>query len=125
MTQTGVNPSNSEQQFLDEQLQARLAIESLIISKAWVDENFKQEVLSNPKAVIARELNTQIPDGVEVKVLEETPTTYYLSLPMKPSVSAEGELSDQELEAVAGGSIKGSIVNTVISGVSGCISKGC
>jgi hypothetical protein len=44
---------------------------------------------------------------------------------MKPSIGAEGELSDEELEAVAGGSVKGSILNTVMTGVTGCVSKGC
>jgi hypothetical protein len=49
MTQAGANTSNSELQFLDEELKARLGIESLLIAKSWVDENFKQEVLSDPK----------------------------------------------------------------------------
>ncbi|KYC37615.1 NHLP leader peptide family natural product precursor [Scytonema hofmannii PCC 7110] len=120
MTQAGANPSNSERDFLDEQLKARLGIESALIAKAWVDENFKQELISDPKGMIARELNTQIPDGVEVQILEETPTTYYLSIPMKPSVDTEEELSDEELEAVAGGGVKKSIFNTVMEGVKGC-----
>jgi hypothetical protein len=39
---------------------------------------------------------------VEIQVVEETPTTAYLVLPAGP-VRAGQELSDQELEAVAGG----------------------
>lgn len=124
MTAHNPNPSNSAE-FYEEDLKSRLSIEGGLISKAWKDEAFKQELLSNPKAVISRELGTQIPDNVEVKVLEETPTSLYLALPVKPSIGAEGELSDEELEAVAGGSIKGSIVNTVMSGVTGCVTGGC
>lgn len=125
MTQAESNPSNGELEYLDEQLKARLGIESVLIAKAWTDENFKQELISDPKGVIARELSTDIPEGVEVQVMEETPTTYYLSLPMKPSVSAEGELSDEELEAVAGGGFKQSLKNTVWGGIKGCLSQGC
>ncbi|MBW4644892.1 MAG: NHLP leader peptide family RiPP precursor [Goleter apudmare HA4340-LM2] len=125
MTQAGSNLSDSELEFLDEQLKARMGIQSGLIAKAWTDENFKQELLSDPKGVIERELGTELADGIQVQVIEETPTTLYLSIPVKPTAGAEGELSDEELEAVAGGSIKGSIVNSVWGGIKGCISKGC
>lgn len=103
MTQAGSLPSDSELEFLDEQLKARLGIQSALIAKAWTDEEFKQELLSDPKGVIERELGTELADDVEIQVIEETPTTFYLSIPVKPSAGVEGELSDEELEAVAGG----------------------
>lgn len=44
----------------------------------------------------------QIPSNIAVEVVEETPTKVYLVLP--PAAAARGqELSDEELEAVAGG----------------------
>jgi hypothetical protein len=58
--------------------------------------------MANPKAVIARELGVPIPASVEIRVVEETPSSAYLVLPAAP-VRAGQELSEQELEAVAGG----------------------
>ncbi|MFN6487494.1 MULTISPECIES: NHLP leader peptide family RiPP precursor [unclassified Nostoc] len=79
----------------------RREIESQLIAKAWKDETFKQELISNPKAVFARELGQELPENLKVKVLEETADTIYLALPRSPQVSEE--LSDEALEAVAGG----------------------
>jgi hypothetical protein len=80
-------------------------LEALLISKAMADEAFKSELISNPKAVIAREIGQELPEGVEIEVLESTPKKLYLVLPLKvesEEIPTE-ELSDKELESVAGG----------------------
>ncbi|MBD2207945.1 NHLP leader peptide family natural product precursor [Calothrix sp. FACHB-1219] len=81
-------------------------LEAKIIARAWKSDAYKQELLENPKAVIAREFNVELPAEVSVQVLEETPTNLYFVLPMRPQFEA-GELADvseEELEAIAGGS---------------------
>jgi hypothetical protein len=83
------------------ELKQRQELEAKCIAKAWEDDKFKQELLSNPKAVFAKAMGSPFPENVQLQVLEETPTNYYLVIPKKPEVSEE--LSDEALEAVAGG----------------------
>jgi hypothetical protein len=83
------------------QPQSRHEFESELIAKAWKDEAFKQELISNPKAVFVRELGQEIPENIDIRVMEETPNALYLVLPMSPQVTEE--LSEEALEAVAGG----------------------
>ncbi|MGF1470890.1 MAG: NHLP leader peptide family RiPP precursor [Rubrobacteraceae bacterium] len=75
-----------------------------LIQRSMEDEELRQKLLSDPKAAIEQEVGARLPDGVEIRAVEETPETIYLVLPPKPEVASEGgELSDEELEAVAGG----------------------
>lgn len=104
----------------------RHELEAQIIAKAWQDEAFKQELLSNPKAVFIQQAGLQnIPDSLDIKVVEENPNTLYMVLPMKPVAPAGSELSEDQLEAVAGGidlgGIAKTIVKTVATGVLGCL----
>jgi hypothetical protein len=85
----------------------RQDFEAQIISRALRDEEYRQRLTTDPKAVIAEELaqmenGITIADDIEVEVLAETPHKRYLVLPMTPAVE-KGLLSADELEAVAGG----------------------
>lgn len=80
----------------------RKSAESQLIAKAAKDGKFRRELIQNPKAVISQELGIAFPKDFEVKVLEETPKSFYLVLPTV-NIGAEGELSDELLESVAGG----------------------
>ncbi|MFB2982831.1 NHLP leader peptide family RiPP precursor [Microseira sp. BLCC-F43] len=82
----------------------RQEIEERIIAKSWQDDAFKQEILNNPKAVLSREIGQPLPEDVEIRVVEETPNIVYLVLPMKPiTPEDDAEISEAELDAVAGG----------------------
>jgi hypothetical protein len=80
----------------------RQDIEAHIIAQSWKDEAYKQELLSNPKAAIGRDFGVQLPDEVNVHVMEEDSTNLYFVLPARPNLS-NAELSDEQLETVAGG----------------------
>ncbi len=84
------------------QPQTRRDIEAHIVAKAWKDEAYKRKLLSNSKAVIEQEFNVQLPQEVSVQVMEENPTSLYFVLPPRPEISGQ-EISDEQLQAIAGG----------------------
>jgi hypothetical protein len=81
----------------------RREFELQLIEKAWKDEAFRQALVTDPQGVVERELGGQLPAGLQVKVLAETSDTFYLVLPANPDRAPAGQLTDQQLEAVAGG----------------------
>ncbi len=83
-------------------LTARKRLEAQLIDRAMKDDTFREELVRDPKGVFARELGITMPATIDVQVLEEGPTTVYLVLPQAPA-TVGAELSDAELEAVAGG----------------------
>jgi hypothetical protein len=93
-------------------LEQRSATEHELIKKAWSDENFKNELVTNPKPLLAKEMGLEsLPDSVTVKVLEEEENTLYFVLPKNPGTideiesdaNLDEELSEKALEGVAGG----------------------
>jgi Nitrile hydratase, alpha chain len=81
----------------------RRDFELQLIEKAWKDDAFRQALLTDPRGAVERELEAKLPAGLQVKVLAETPDTFYLVLPAKPDRAPAGQLTDKQLEAVAGG----------------------
>ena len=81
----------------------RAEIERTLVQRSLEDEEFRQRLLDDPKGTVEQELGTPLPEGVEVRVVEESADTIYLVLPSASPVGDGGELSDQDLEAVAGG----------------------
>ncbi len=82
-------------------------IEFQIISKSKEDATFKQQLLSNPKATLEQELGQPLPEDLEIEVVQQTPHKLYIVLPLEMDQLAQAqaqELSEEELEAVSGGS---------------------
>ena len=69
-----------------------------LIAKCWSDETFKKRLLDHPEA--AKEHGLEVPTGIQVKIVEDSDKVVHLTLPAKSSTD---ELSDDELENVAGG----------------------
>ena len=82
-------------------LELRQAAEAHLIERSWTDHAFRDRLLRDPKLTLSQELGIEFPPGAELEVLEETTTKKYLVLPER----ATGDLSDEELEHVAGGII--------------------
>ena len=82
---------------------SRAEFERRLIQRSLEDETFRQRLLDDPKGTIQQELGSRMPESVEVRVVEETAETIYLVLPAASPVGEGGELSDEELQSVAGG----------------------
>jgi Nitrile hydratase, alpha chain len=81
----------------------RREFELQLIETAWKDNAFRQALVSDPQGAVERELGGKLPPRVQVKVVQETADTFYLVLPANPDRAPAGQLTDQQLEAVAGG----------------------
>jgi len=59
--------------------------------------------LTSPRETLETELGINIPDAVNINVLEEDQSSFYLVLPPVINPETEDELSEAELEMVSGG----------------------
>jgi hypothetical protein len=82
---------------------SRAEMERRLINRSLQDEDFRQRLLAEPRAAIEQELGIRVPESIEVRVVEESADTIYLVLPSASPLGQGVELSDQELEALAGG----------------------
>lgn len=78
-----------------------------VISKAWEDAQFKQELIANPVAAIEKLTGRkiEIPEGKTLVVRDQTDqSTVYINIPAKPE-NSDAELTEDQLESVSGGVI--------------------
>lgn len=71
-----------------------------VIAKSWADVGFKQRLLKDTAAVLKEE-GVQIPQGLTMRVVENTDSVLYLVLP-KPPLHSD-ELSQEQVDKVAAG----------------------
>ena len=74
-------------------------VQDLLAKFATDNPRYREALVSDPKSVIERQLGTSL-GNVQVKAIVETADTVYVVV---PHVASEGELSDADLEKVAGG----------------------
>ncbi|MCH9648187.1 MAG: NHLP leader peptide family RiPP precursor [Deltaproteobacteria bacterium] len=81
------------------QVESRGALQDFITNKAANDSQYRDALVANPKSLLAQHLGQELPEWLNVEVVEETANTFYLIAPHVPS----DELADEDLEMVAGG----------------------
>ena len=73
-----------------------------LFAACWKDEALKARFMSDPKAVLA-EHGIDVPPSIDVNVVENTDNTVHITMPYSPTGAAN--LSDEELNEVAGGKL--------------------
>ena len=71
-----------------------------LFAACWKDEALKARFMSDPKAVLA-EHGIDVPDNMNVNVVENSDNCMNITMPAAPSAS--NELSDSELTEAVGG----------------------
>lgn len=85
---------------MSEALPTRQEIQALITKRAWSHPEFRDEFLRDPKGTFEKYGGQKLPDDLTIVALPEDEKTIHFVIPAKPS---EAELSDADLEKVAGG----------------------
>ncbi len=75
-----------------------------MLDRAVNDAEYKAQLLSDPNSTLESVMGDKLPAGFEVVVHEKKPGQVFFFL---DPIGACGELSEQELDAVAGGTLKG------------------
>lgn len=83
------------------QLIQRNKLLNKLITKAWQDSKFKEELLKDPKSAIEKSLGISVPDFIQIKIHQETPKELHLVLPLNPCEVQDMELSSEELEIIS------------------------
>jgi len=79
----------------------RRDLETALIQKCWKDADFKKQVVSDPKGMLEHHIGQKLPAQLKIVIHEEDVNTLHFSIP--PAPSNVTELSDDDLEKVAGG----------------------
>jgi hypothetical protein len=98
-----------------------------LVANAWLDAEFNRRLRDNPAEVL-REAGIEVPEGVEVKVVDPDQEVRRLRLPARPTfnftlppkpASLEEGLSDEQLRQAQVGILSGRL--PIASGCSTCI----
>jgi hypothetical protein len=76
----------------------RRELEAQVVARAWADESFRERLRTDPHGAVAEVTGVEVPESIEIEVLEETPEKGYLVIPVN-----RVEISDEQLDAAAGG----------------------
>ncbi|HWI28172.1 MAG TPA: NHLP leader peptide family RiPP precursor [Stellaceae bacterium] len=80
---------------------SRQDIEAKIVKRCWENDAFRKEFVADPAGCFVKYLNVPKAQLPKIVLHQEEAGSWHIVLPAKPAKT--GELSDAELEKVAGG----------------------
>ncbi|MDA7534627.1 hypothetical protein N8613_01720 [Verrucomicrobia bacterium] len=92
----------------DKKTMNRKQVENILASRALSDASALAKLKDDTKGALESALqeldpNLTLPDNLKVTLLEESENVVYLVVPPDPTALADSELTEEQLEAVAGG----------------------
>jgi hypothetical protein len=93
---------------------SRHDLEATIVQHSWNDPEFRKEFVADPAGAFTKYLKMPATSLPKIVVHEEEPGTWHIVLPAKPTNAQE--LSEEDLEKVAGG-VTPSIIPSIILSV--------
>lgn len=80
----------------------RIERDRRVLDRALTDPDFRRVLVQNPHESLSDLYGVTIPESADLRVFEETDDSHYVVIPPDMSALSE-ELTDEQLEAVAGG----------------------
>jgi hypothetical protein len=84
-----------------ESILTRHDLEAKIVKRCWEDEKFRKEFTADPAGAFVKYLGVPAASLPGISVHQEAAGSWHIVLPLKPANA--NELSDEDLEKVAGG----------------------
>ena len=88
--------------FHEQYIARRLERDEQVLNRALGDADFRKELIESPHASLSSLYGVSIPEHADVQVFEESSNSHYVVIPPDMAQMSE-ELTDEQLEAVAGG----------------------
>jgi hypothetical protein len=92
-------------------------LEAKIVKRCWEDEGFRKEFTADPAGAFVKYLRVPAESLPKIAIHQEMPGSWHIVLPAKPSDPSE--LSEQDLEKVAGGTTGVCVLTAVVVSASG------
>ena len=80
----------------------RIERDRRVLDRALTDPDFRRTLVQSPHQSLSDTYGVTIPESADVRVFEESDDSHYVVIPPDMSALSE-ELTDEQLEAVAGG----------------------
>jgi hypothetical protein len=92
----------------------KFQMEAALIRRCSEEPEFRAKVLANPKSMLEEALGQKLPENVSIFIHEEDLHTLHFSVPPTRE-NLEKELTDEQLEQVAGGTLTSLVAASVMT----------